>query len=259
MATIHHGSPAERADQEDRQGFDHSGLDAKQHQTLTPPSTPDARAGATAPFAPRETSRGSPGRLPADQVSYSELMDPACIYSITSEKHTSIGHDRLHSADSADTPSLRASGYKLGMWMQVLTLAAVVLGTIGGWIVNGRLQHAEKRRDVRVELLLSAYRRLDAVANRPPPSGQEALDFEAAISDVMLAGSRRQVDLAEEFSHSFAAASAGDDSGGGDLKPLLEDLRSDLRSELKLGEVPPRSVWLRIGNAGPSGSTRRPL
>jgi len=131
------------------------------------------------------------------------------------------------------------------------TLAVAVLLTFSGWIANIWVSRREKRREVRVEILLSAYRCLDAHSNRPKLTPEEGRRFKSAITDVLLAGSARQIELAEEFSRSFA------DGAGATLSPLLEALRQDLRKELQLGTARPRSVWLSV-ETEPDGAAQRP-
>ncbi len=124
--------------------------------------------------------------------------------------------------------------------MEVLGLAVAIVLAAGGWIVNGVLTRRATRRDLRVQYLLSAYRALDAASNRAGMSAQHEQDVEAAVADVVLMGTEQQVELANAFSRTFA------DDGHADTSPLLEALRSDLRRELLLGDVGPRSTWLRI-------------
>lgn len=115
---------------------------------------------------------------------------------------------------------------------------------IGGWIVSGVLARRAKRRELRVEYLLKAYRALDEASNRQTMTVDHARATERAIADVQLLGTNSQVALADAFALGFA------ESGSADSTPLLESLRGDLRKELLLGEVAPRSAWLRIDEPG---------
>jgi hypothetical protein len=106
-----------------------------------------------------------------------------------------------------------------------------------------------KRRDLRVEYLLQAYRRLEGCANREHPVPWHA-DLELAIADVQLLGSRSQITLAQKFSETFARG------GGADVDSLLTDLRVDLRKELQLDKVPPTIRYLRIVSARKAASNK---
>lgn len=110
---------------------------------------------------------------------------------------------------------------------------------VGGWIASGYLARRGDRRKLRIEYLLSAYRRLDAMSNRDMTS-QHELDLESAISDIQLLGTPAQIALADELARAFV------DTRSAVTGPLLERLRRDLRRELTLEDVPPRMLWLRV-------------
>lgn len=125
-------------------------------------------------------------------------------------------------------------------------LAAAIIGAaviVFGWRVAHRQELARdlagKRRELRIQYLIEAYRRLEYVSNRlVTPS--TAPDFERAIADIQLFGSRDQVDLAQTFARDFAK------SGTAALDPLMSELRQSLRREINLDAVPPSIVYLRM-------------
>ena len=120
----------------------------------------------------------------------------------------------------------------------VTTVVAVV-----GWYAAHRLSaardRANKRRELRVQYLIEAYRRLENVSNRHI-SKATAPDFEKAIADIQLFGTPQQVALAKEFAVGFAQA------GTHTLDPLLNDLRDSLRAELDLEPVSVGITYLRM-------------
>jgi hypothetical protein len=124
--------------------------------------------------------------------------------------------------------------------VEIVSLAVAIVVAVGGWVVNGVLERRSVRRDMRVTYLLSAYRALDGASNRAAISLQHERDLESAVADVVLLGSERQVELANNFSRAFAK------EGHADSAALLEALRSDLRKELLLGAAGARTTWLRI-------------
>jgi hypothetical protein len=138
----------------------------------------------------------------------------------------------------------------------VATVLAALLASVvavAGWIVNQALARRAIRRNLRIEYLLSAYRRLENASNRRMTVEHEA-QLEAAVADIQLLGSVSQVALASTFAREFA------DTRQADTEPLLQDLRASLRSELLLDEVPPKRTYLRISraaevDAGPSATT----
>ena len=113
---------------------------------------------------------------------------------------------------------------------------------IASWYVVHRLSidrdQRIKRRDLRVQYLIEAYRRLESAAHRTDLSAF-ARDLESALTDVQLFGTGRQVQLAHEFAESMAR----DHTAA--LDPLVADIRSELRSELRLEAVPDRIVVFR--------------
>jgi hypothetical protein len=112
---------------------------------------------------------------------------------------------------------------------------------VTGYVVTNRLAQRDKRREVRVEYLLSAFRRLDACGNRfLDLHADYARQLEGALADIALLGTPKQVQLAHEV-----MAGMGQ-SQGADLTPLLEDLRQLLRKELSLEPDDTKYQFLRI-------------
>jgi hypothetical protein len=112
---------------------------------------------------------------------------------------------------------------------------------VTGYVLTNRLALRDKRRDVRVEYLLSAFRRLDASGNRHLDLDAEyARQLETALADIVLLGSPLQVRLAQEVMVGMGTRQ------NADLTPLLEDLRRHLRQELSLEPDETRYKFLRI-------------
>ena len=98
---------------------------------------------------------------------------------------------------------------------QLAPLAITVLLSSLGWYVaywtTVRRDRLSKKRDLRIQYLIDAYRRLESVANRTE-AVMEGLEI--AVADIQLFGSLEQVRLAREFAVEFAAA------GGAGLEDL---------------------------------------
>jgi hypothetical protein len=100
---------------------------------------------------------------------------------------------------------------------------------VTGYALTSRLAQRDKRRDVQVEFLLAAYRRLEACSHRPLDLNPDlARQFESALSDVALLGTPLQVRLATEVMEAMGQ------NQGAQLDSLLQDLRRLLRDELGL-------------------------
>jgi hypothetical protein len=119
---------------------------------------------------------------------------------------------------------------------------------VGGWLVSQAQARRATRRNMRIQYLLDAYRRLERASNRRL-TPVIAAELEAAVGDVMLLGTARQAELAAEFSRKFATEHVAN------TRPLLLALRDSLRGELLLGELPSSAyVSLRISTDGDMAS-----
>jgi hypothetical protein len=114
-----------------------------------------------------------------------------------------------------------------------LLLPLIVTATlaVAGWYAVHRLSvnrdQENKRRELRIQYLLEAYRRLESASNRRDLSVY-ARDLESALADIQLLGSRDQVQLAHEFAVSMAKNQTAS------LDPVIANIRSELRHELGL-------------------------
>ncbi len=129
-------------------------------------------------------------------------------------------------------------------WGLLLPLLITTFTAVGGWLVAHRMaakrDQMNKRRDLRIQYLIDAYRKLERVSNRDKVTPEWAENIESAIADIQLFGSAGQVAMAKQFASDMAAerqASADD---------LLADLRKDLRQELILENVSGGLKYLRV-------------
>ena len=127
---------------------------------------------------------------------------------------------------------------------QIITVLTSVLLAFSGWlfgyIATIRRDRLSKRRDLRTQYLLDAYRRLEGAGNRAEPSREDEKALESAVADIQLLGSPAQAHMARLFALEFAGA------GRAALDPLLESLRIDLRKELAIPPVDEGITYLRI-------------
>jgi len=114
------------------------------------------------------------------------------------------------------------------------------LGWFVGYLTTVRRDRLSKKRDLRTQYLLDAYRRLEGAANRREPKEDDEKALESAVADIQLLGSPEQVHLARQFALEFAGA------GQASLDQLLEALRLDLRKELALAPLVEGITFLRI-------------
>ena len=136
--------------------------------------------------------------------------------------------------------------------MSALGTAAIALGSAGlasvlTHLLTSRRDLANRRRELRVEYLLSAYRTMaDSPERRLYRESSDARAFEKAVADIQLLGSRQQVELATELAREMAT------EGQADPDPLLRLLRDDLRREMSLEALSGKPIHLRIHEEPPS-------
>lgn len=124
-----------------------------------------------------------------------------------------------------------------------LLIPALVI--VAGWFVghkfNVERDRVSKRRDLRIQYLLEAYRRLELAAHRPEQDMEHKLNFESAIADIQLLGDLAQIKELFNFLEAYKK-----NGGSALITPLLEALRNELRDELGIKDVPPQVVVFRF-------------
>jgi hypothetical protein len=118
-----------------------------------------------------------------------------------------------------------------------------VFGLVVAHWFTSRRDFANKKREIRTNYLAEAYRKLERGA-MPPSKKYDRGDFESAIADIQLFGNPKQVKIAHQFAEKAAKGN------GTNLQSLLEDLRADLRKELKISVegIPPVKPFRIDGN-----------
>jgi hypothetical protein len=107
------------------------------------------------------------------------------------------------------------------------TAVAIVSWFVGSWL-SVRRDRANKRRDLRVQYLIEAYRRLATSTNRQETDTAYFASLDSALVDAQLFGSEGQIAAVQEFAKQLA------EQREAQLDKLLSSLRNDLRKELKL-------------------------
>ena len=131
-------------------------------------------------------------------------------------------------SDSVDISHLITVGVALCGWLAVHRFSA--------W--RDRINH---KRKMQTDFLVIAFQRLANAVHRPFATGAEHLkDLENTLADIQLFGSKKQVQLVEDFATEFAKASSAS------LDPLLNSLRQDLRKELGYEQINSNVKWVRF-------------
>jgi hypothetical protein len=116
--------------------------------------------------------------------------------------------------------------------------AVIVLGWHKSHQLASARDQENKRRDLRLAMMLDAYRALANSAHRPWV-GDVAFEAEKAIESIQLLGTPRQIELAQQLVTEFAEHQEID------WKPLLLELRDSLRRDLSLETAGGRLLHLR--------------
>jgi uncharacterized membrane protein YgcG len=121
--------------------------------------------------------------------------------------------------------------------------------------VQTRRQRENRQETERLKSLVAAYRSL--AGSFTPAAGEQRLQMEEALSDIVLFGTLEQVDLAATCANALARGESVD------YQPLVLSLRSELRVQLGLDALPddlalPRSGpgRARAGRDGEGGGGR---
>jgi hypothetical protein len=130
-----------------------------------------------------------------------------------------------------------------------VTLALTILGGVIAAALAAVLAHrftsrrdqANRRSDLRIEYLLTAYRAIsDAISRNHYRDSPDARSLERGLSDIQLLGSAEQAAMASEVIRAVTSK--------GETEPdeLLKSLRDDLREELDIEPLSGRPVQLRV-------------
>lgn len=119
------------------------------------------------------------------------------------------------------------------------SLFAALIGAgvlVIGWSVVSRQDDeravTNRQRQLRTEYLIEAFRAIESTARRNPEIEEDRkkmMSMEGAITDIQLLGDKKQVRVALDLAKSL--------NNGGDATKLLENLRQELRKELRLEPI----------------------
>lgn len=128
-------------------------------------------------------------------------------------------------------------------WKLAISVFVPAVIVVAGWFVvhqfNSSKDFAVRRREMIVGYLLDAYRKLERSAEAVEPADSWK-DMEAAVADIQIFGSAKQVVLAQKFASELASSQTAS------ATTLLKELRQSLRAELKLEPVSQPIVHLRF-------------
>lgn len=127
----------------------------------------------------------------------------------------------------------------------VLAILLLVIRIFVMQRIQQRRQRENRQETERLKSLVAVYRSL--AGSFSPGTGEHASQVEEALSEVVLFGSLRQVELAAQCINRIKAAQSPD------YQALVEDLRTELRTQLGLEAIPPGLV---LPASGPGRAAR---
>lgn len=134
-------------------------------------------------------------------------------------------------------------------WQLLFPLLVTSIVTMVGWYIIHHLARKRdfdnKKKEIRINYLIEAWRKLEYVANRETADRAEAREkiietIEQSIADIQLFGTSRQVDLVKTLLANLK------EQHKVSLDDLLEELRQDLRKELRLEKIVGKIHFFRI-------------
>lgn len=120
----------------------------------------------------------------------------------------------------------------------IIQCIIIVIGWIVVYIFAIRQNTQIKKKEVTIEYLIQAWGKLEKASNRK--DNRYNTEIETAIADIQLFGTKRQIELAQQFAEEIARNKESS------TLELLVLLREDLRKELKLDRVPRKFKFLRF-------------
>ena len=120
-----------------------------------------------------------------------------------------------------------------------ITVVIAVLGWIIGHYVNSQRDVRVKRQETTTKYLIEAYRVLTHDINRRELTVERKIKLENLIADIQLFGSSAQIKTAKDLVEEIVQKK--DFS----LDLLLNNLRDDLREQLKLEKIEGNVRWIR--------------
>jgi hypothetical protein len=126
----------------------------------------------------------------------------------------------------------------MDIYLSVIGVLIVIIGWFVVYFLSKRQDAINKRRDIRIQYLIDAWRLIEEASHREDSKLNKNLEI--AVADIQLFGSKKQIELMQQFINEFTTHKTAD------MTELLIDIRRDLRKELNIEKVPDVYQCLRI-------------
>jgi hypothetical protein len=150
-----------------------------------------------------------------------------------------------HATDVTDACATLSTIVTQVDWHFILNLGIPALIGVAGWFfahwLTASRERKTQRRNARVTALEKAFMRLAKCSNTHL-NNDSAAELETFVAEIQLYGTPRQIELMEQLGKEFHNKASGTAS----FDPLLEDLRDQLRAELRPERQRGRVWTLRV-------------
>lgn len=128
--------------------------------------------------------------------------------------------------------------------LELIKVVITVLIAVRGWRIahyytSQRDKH-NKRRELRLEHLINAYRTLTNEITHRKQTKERELKLEFILADIQMFGSLEQAQIARQLARDIASKKDYQ------YDTLINSLRSDLRKQLDLPHIEGNVTWLRF-------------
>ena len=127
----------------------------------------------------------------------------------------------------------------------ITTIGLTILGWLIAHYFTSKRNTNNKRRELATEYLINAYRILTNDIAQRERDKEINIRFENILSDIQLFGTREHINLAKQLIQEIT------DGESGDLDPLINSLRNELRLELSLDSIEGNIRWIRFESSTP--------
>jgi len=128
---------------------------------------------------------------------------------------------------------------------EIIKLIIAVTIAVIGWIIahyfTTKRDKQNKRREISLQHLISAYRILTNDISHRDQTKERQEKLEQVITDIQLFGNLKQITLTKQLIEGVVADKEFE------LDSLINSLRSDLREQLDLEYIEGNVKWLRFG------------
>ncbi|MET2985385.1 hypothetical protein [Aureibaculum conchae] len=113
----------------------------------------------------------------------------------------------------------------------LVSVTLAVIGWLIGHYFTERRNKINKRREISLDHLISAYRIITQDVTHREWDADSRIKFEKVISEIQLFGTKKQVQISIDIINEFAKNRTVN------LDILINSLRNDLRNQLGLGKI----------------------